>query len=215
MQVNSIWSAVRLPGIALPTIFLFTFQSTPNVSESMFYFFTNDLGFKPEFLGNVRLATSLASLAGVGAYNLWFKHWPLRKLFRTTTLLGFLLSCTQLLLVTHANRTLGISDDLFVLSDDVIISVLGEVSFMPILVLAARLCPTGAEATLFAALMSVVNAGGVTGRALGGLLTHVLGVTDTNFDRLPMLVALCSFSGLLPLLVLPFLPPEASESRQD
>jgi len=35
------------------------------------------------------------------------------------------------------------------------------VSFLPVLVLAARLCPEGVEATLFAALMSVFNAGGV------------------------------------------------------
>lgn len=32
---------------------------------------------------------------------------------------------------------------------------------MPILVLAARLCPEGVEATLFATLMSILN-GGVT-----------------------------------------------------
>jgi hypothetical protein len=34
-----------------------------------------------------------------------------------------------------------------------------QVSFMPILVLAARLCPEGVEATLFATLMSILNAG--------------------------------------------------------
>lgn len=42
-----------------------------------------------------------------------------------------------------------------------------QVSFMPILVLAARLCPEGVEATLFATLMSILNAGAVTGGALG------------------------------------------------
>jgi len=212
-QMKSMWGAIRLPGISLPVIFLFAFQSTPNVSETMFYFFTNDLGFQPEFLGNVRLATAVASLAGVGAYNLWFKHWPLRKLFRTATVLGCALSSTQLLLVTHANRSLGISDSLFVLSDDVIISVLGEISFMPVLVLAARLCPKGSEATLFAALMSVVNGGAASGRALGGLLTHIMGVTDTDFYNLPALVALCSVSGFVPLLLLRFLPPEENDQN--
>lgn len=42
----------------------------------------------------------------------------------------------QLLLVSGANRTLGLSDELFVLGDSVILTVLGQVSFMPILVLA-------------------------------------------------------------------------------
>ena len=34
---------------------------------------------------------------------------------------------------------------------------------MPVLVLAARLCPPGVEATLYAALMSLSNAGGGVG----------------------------------------------------
>lgn len=44
----------------------------------------------------------------------------------------------QLLLVSGANRALGLSDELFVLGDSVILTVLGQVSFMPILVLAGR-----------------------------------------------------------------------------
>ena len=55
---------------------------------------------------------------------------------------------------------------------------------MPILVLAARLCPEGVEATLFATLMSILNAGAFTGSALGAALTSWLGVTSTNFDNL-------------------------------
>ncbi len=47
-----------------------------------------------------------------------------------------------------------------------------QVSFMPIMVLAARLCPEGVEATLFATLMSILNAGGVLGGALGAGALH-------------------------------------------
>ena len=42
---------------------------------------------------------------------------------------------------------------------------------MPILVLAARLCPEGVEATLFATLMSVLNGGASLGATLGAGLT--------------------------------------------
>lgn len=40
-------------------------QATPTADTAMFYFQTNALGFTPEFLGRVRLAGSLASLAGI------------------------------------------------------------------------------------------------------------------------------------------------------
>ena len=39
------------------------------------------------------------------------------------------------------NRQLGLSDQLFALADTALLTVLGQVAFMPLLVLAARICP--------------------------------------------------------------------------
>ena len=39
------------------------------------------------------------------------------------------------------NRQLGLSDELFALADTALLTVLGQVAFMPLLVLAARVCP--------------------------------------------------------------------------
>lgn len=84
-----------------------------------------------------------------------------------------------------------------------------QVSFMPILVLAARLCPPGVEATLFATLMSISNGGGLTGGVLGAGLTEFLGVTSKNFDNLALLLVICNASSLLPLPFLNLLPSES------
>ena len=40
-----------------------------------------------------------------------------------------------------ANRALGIDDKAFVLVDSVLITALGRIALMPVLVLAARICP--------------------------------------------------------------------------
>ena len=69
----------------------------------MFYFQTNALGFSPEFLGRVRLAGALASLAGVGVYNAALKEVPLRRMFLWTAVLGAGLGMTQILLITGAH----------------------------------------------------------------------------------------------------------------
>lgn len=82
---------------------------------------------------------------------------------------------------------------------------------MPILVLAARLCPEGVEATLFATLMSISNAGSSVGSALGAALTAWLGVTSTNFDNLALLVVICTAASLLPAPFLGLLPKELQE----
>lgn len=62
-------------------------------------FSTNKLGFTPEFLGRVKLVTSVASLLGVGLYNSFLKAVPLRKIFLLTTIIGSTLGMTQVLVV--------------------------------------------------------------------------------------------------------------------
>lgn len=66
----------------------------------MLFFETNSLGFSTEFLGQVRLVASMASLAGVGIYNFALKRTPLRKMFFWSAVLGTGLGMTQLVLIT-------------------------------------------------------------------------------------------------------------------
>lgn len=208
-RIMQIWDSVKQPSILLPTLFIFLWQATPQSDSAMFFFITNKLGFTPEFLGRVTLVTSVASLLGIGVYNLFLKEVPLRKIFLVTTVLGSALGMTQVLLVTGLNRKLGISDEWFSIGDSLIITVLGQASFMPVLVLAAKLCPVGAEATLFATLMSISNAGGVAGGLVGAGLTQLLGVSRDNFENLALLIAICNLSSLLPLPLLGLLPDES------
>ncbi|KAH9331023.1 hypothetical protein KI387_003131, partial [Taxus chinensis] len=124
--VLQLWSTVRQPNIFLPTLFIFLWQATPQSDTAMFFFTTNKLGFGPEFLGRVRLVTSVASLLGVALYNGLLKSVPLRKIFFWTTLFGAGLGMTQVLLVTGINRQFGISDEWFAVGDSLILTVLGQ-----------------------------------------------------------------------------------------
>jgi folate/biopterin transporter len=205
-QLQQLWQAVKQKTIWMPAAFLFLWQSTPTAEAGFFYFTTNELGFGPEFLGRVRLVSSIAGLLGVWLFQRFLKTVPFRTIFGYSTVLSAALGLTTLLLVTHANRALGIDDRWFSLGDSLILTVIGQIAFMPVLVLAARLCPPGIEATLFALLMSVVNLAGLLSHEMGALLTHWLGVTETNFDRLWLLVTIANLSTLLPLPLLGWLP---------
>lgn len=89
---------------------------------------------------------------------------------------------------------------------------------MPLLVLAAKLCPPGIEGTFFALLMSVDNVGLLSAAWVGSFLLKVAGVTRTNFHYFWLSVLIRNLMRLLPLpflfLVpntdpeLPILPPE-------
>lgn len=212
-QVQQLRKAFTQKSIWLPAAFIFIWQATPTSDSAFFYFVTNELGFQPEFLGRVRLVTSVASLAGIWLFQRFLKNIPFRTIFAWTTVLSAGLGMTTLLLVTHANRALGIEDHWFSLGDSLILTVMGQIGFMPVLVLAARLCPPGVEATLFALLMSINNLAGLLSHELGALVTYWLGITETNFDRLWQLVAIANLSTLLPLPFLGWLP-EADPQTQ-
>ena len=91
-------------------------------------------------------------------------------------------------------RVLGIPDQWFTFGDDLVLTVLGQLAFMPLLVLAAALCPPGVEGTLFATLMSIFNGGGVVGSELGAGLTSLFGVSESDFANLGPLVLFCNLS---------------------
>jgi folate/biopterin transporter len=205
-QLVLLRQAITQKSIWLPTVFLFLWQGTPTADSAFFFFTTNELHFQPEFLGRVRLVTSIASLVGVWIFQRYLKNVPFRAIFGSTIVLSTVLGMTMLLLVTHANRALGIDDRWFSLGDSLILTVMGQIAYMPVLVLAARLCPPGIEATFFALLMSVTNLAGLLSYEFGAVLMHAMGITESNFDKLPLLVIITNLSSLLPLPFLNWLP---------
>ena len=74
--------------------------------------------------------------------------------------------------------------------------------FLPLLVLAAKICPPGIEGALFAALMSIFNLGGIVSTEAGALLTDAFHVSETDFSNLSPLIVTCAASSLLPLFFL-------------
>jgi folate/biopterin transporter len=209
-QMQRLWQAIRQKSIWLPTAFIFLWQCTPTTESAFFYFTTNELGFSAEFLGRVRVVTSLAALIGVWLFQRFFKGVPFRVIFGWTIVISTVLGMSMLLLVTHTNRAIGIDDHWFSLGDSLVLTVMGEIAFMPVLVLAARLCPSGVEATLFALLMSVVNLGGLVSHQLGAGLMVLLHVTESDFTNLWILVITTNLTTLLPLPFIGWLPKEDS-----
>lgn len=212
-QLGQLRQAITQKAIWLPTAFIFIWQATPKAEAPFFFFVTNELHFQPEFLGVVNLVTSVASIVGVGIFQRFLKSVPFRVIFGWSTVLSSVLGMSLLLLVTHTNRLIGIDDHWFSLGDSLILTVMGKIAFMPVLVLAARLCPPGIEATFFALLMSIFNLAGMISYQLGAIITYWLGITETNFDLLWLLLIITNLSTLLPLPFLNWLPDAQKQSK--
>lgn len=183
-QIGSLWEALKKPSIWRPALFLFLWQSTPTADGAFFFFLTNDLKLGPEFLGRVRLADAFAGLFGVWLYQKFLREAKIKDVMLWSTVASVPLGMLPILLVTHANRAIGIPDTALIFGDDVTLAALGQISFLPTLVLAARLCPPGVEAVLFATLMSIFNGASTVGTEIGAALTKSAGITESNFERL-------------------------------
>jgi folate/biopterin transporter len=108
VQVKQLKGAITQKSIWMPTAFVFLWQATPTADSAFFFFSTNELGFQPEFLGRIRLVTSIASLVGIWLFQRFLKAVPFRVIFGWSTVISAVLGMTTLLLVTHTNRAIGI-----------------------------------------------------------------------------------------------------------
>ena len=96
----------------------------------------------------------------------------------------------------------------FVFGGSIVSGAVANVMSLPALTLAARSCPRGLEATLFAVLMAAFNLAEGTRYTTGAALTLLLGVGPDSFENLPVLVGVCTGALLLPLPLLARMPAD-------
>lgn len=210
---KNIWEILLKESILYPFLFLIIWNITPSAGMAFFYYQVNELGFQPEFFGKLKLLGSLASLLGIVIYNKYLKDISLRDIFKWSSIYGTLLGFFPLMLVTHFNRSVGLPDGVFAMIDSVILSIFGQITFMPILILAAKICPPGVEGMLYATIMSANNLSTTVSSLLGGFMTEIMGITNKDFTNLPLLMVITNLSGLIPLMFLNLVPSEKNEEK--
>ncbi|CAI7868719.1 unnamed protein product [Closterium sp. NIES-53] len=192
-------------------IFLFMSHGgiSPDIPTALIYWYTKAEGgprFSKDFMGVVFAMGRVGLLIGVFIYHRCFKAASYRTLLFFTLLLLFVTGFLDLIIITRVNITLGIPDHFFVLGDTAISDAVRRLELMPILVLAARLCPPGIEATLFAFCMSLMVFGEHCAAWQGALMLHLLGVRKDSYERLWLAVVLRNLFRLLPMAFLWLLP---------
>lgn len=205
-QLKQIVTFVKTPAICAPIAFVFLFMVIPTTSDAMFFFYTNKLGFEPEFMGRLKMAYGLASVIGIYSYNRWLKTVRFQTVFFWSSLLCAVASSSQLLLVLRLNHYLYLPDSIFCLVSGFLVQAIGELNALPVLVLCCRLCPKNIEGSMYALLMSTMNLGNLVSSQLAALLTWAFGITETHFGLLWVYVLLTNVLLLAPVLCLRMVP---------
>lgn len=189
LRSGTVWSAAGM---------LFLVQLAPGFATPLFYYQTDTLRFRPEFIGDLALASGCFGIVAAILYN----HLCKRLTLRTSLVLAIAASVVSTLfyLGYHSWTTALIIESLA--------GFVGTLAQLPLFDLAIRATPQGSEAFGYSLMMSVWNIGMSLSDVLGSwLYAHY----HLNFMNL---VWLNAGATALALLAIPFLPGRIVNRRE-
>jgi MFS family permease len=147
--------------------FIFFWTFSPSFGPALLYYQTDVLKFSQQFIGHLGALGSLAAVAGAIIYAPLSRRVPLKRLINVSIGAG-VAGLLAYLLYRDAWSAVVI---------DIVFGCVGMITQLAFLDLAAKACPRRVEATFFALLMSVFNAGNQSSQVVGGYLYDWLGYT--------------------------------------
>ncbi|CAK9079172.1 Probable folate-biopterin transporter 2 [Durusdinium trenchii] len=160
----------------------------PGLGEAMFVWMSKDEEgprFSPQLMGLADCFGQAGFLLGVVVYNRFLRTWKYRRIFLVGQIMVVASQVLDFILVMRWNQALGIPDVLFFLGDSTFDHAVAKTFYVPLVVLAYKVCPSNLEGTIFSTLISLNNIGVDCGKYLGITLCEVWGIVDGNFDHLP------------------------------
>jgi Na+/melibiose symporter-like transporter len=156
---------------------------------------------------------------GIVTYSLFMSEWKYRRLFLVTNLLYIAVSSTNILFFRRLNVKMGIPDTVFVIGTEALQVITGVWSSMPASVMMLQLCPRGVESTVYALLAGSANLGMSLANYQGAYVLDALGIKPNatageshQFDNLWIAALIATLLPLIPLVTIPFLIPDASQT---
>jgi hypothetical protein len=199
----------------IPALYVVVLFATPNFSDTFFYYMTNYLGFAPVELGFIALASTSGVLLALVSYRSYFKQWSFKLLVTVSTFLYFIFTFLAFMLVMRYNLLLGIPDFAVCIVGFAFLSILAELSMMPMLSLACMICPRSLEGTVYSFFMSALNLGQCLSTLFGASLTAGLGITANDFTNLPHLIIISNMFKIVPIIILYFIDDKYLEPNKN
>jgi MFS family permease len=147
--------------------FIFFWTFSPSFGPALLYYQTDMLRFSQQFIGHLGALSSLAAVAGAFICAPLSRRVPLKRLINASIGAG----------VAGTLAYLFYRDAWSAVVIDIVFGGVGMITQLVFLDLAAKACPRRVEATFFALLMAVFNAGSQSSQVVGGYLYDWLGYT--------------------------------------
>jgi len=120
-----------------------------------------------------------------------------------------------LIIVLRVNILWGITDKTWLLISEFLNTTAKNLFVLLILVYAARVCPKNIEGTLFSTIMGIWNFGYLLADYFGALFLHGLGITETEFKNLWIIILISRLLFMFPLIFIACIPDIGNSSGED
>lgn len=159
--------AARSKPILAAAAFLFLYSCSPNLGTVLYSYEKKVLGLTDIQIGHIGAVGSIGAVVGAAVFGLIAKRLSHALLLKITIIAGTVSSALYLFFVGFWSAV----------AVSCIATFVYAFAFLGILTVAAKICPKHAEATVFAALMSCMNAGTEVGKIIGGMFYGITGYT--------------------------------------
>ena len=181
------------PEVFKPLVFVLILGgSSPRFSELMTYFYRDVLKFSSTFLSNLGIISYSTLMIGSIFYHGCLKNIQYKKL----------IFIAQVILT-------------FAIGEDVIGSTVHfTFKTLPLLVLSAKICPIGNEATFYSIFTSVGNISFALSGLFGSFLIYAFDVKTGQYELTWILIIIQCVTKLIPLLFLNLLPSIETKTEE-
>ncbi|PNT61385.1 hypothetical protein BRADI_5g14680v3 [Brachypodium distachyon] len=142
---QSMGVTLKCPEVWRPCVYIYvSLNLSLDIQGGMFYWYTDRLmgpAFSEGLIGLIYAIASVGSLLGVLLYQSALKDCNFRSMLLWGQVLSSLAGMLDLVLVTRLNMKIGIPDYIFAVIDNGVSQMVGQLKWLPLLVLCSKLCP--------------------------------------------------------------------------
>jgi len=164
-------------------IAIFLFRVVPSSTPGIDWWYIDGLGFDQKFMGVMRLTSNVIVLG-----SLWFlanlvTSSSIRKTMTALVIIGTLFSMPEIAVYYGWNEYIGLTARQLLLTSNSILSLLANISMIPLGVLIAKHTPSNRRASFMALTASFMNMALVGGDIMTQQLSKIFVITRANFSQ--------------------------------
>lgn len=163
---------------------MFVYSYEPSDGTIMEYMLIRKFHLEPSMFAVADMVSYVTLILGSLFFDAYLRTKSIVQVILWTNIISLLLMVSRNLFITDR---IEVDANVILIANCFIGAFIGQISFLPFAIIAAKLCPKNLEGTAYAFFMAMSNLAGIISRELSGLFTNMFNIKNTtSFDKRDM-----------------------------